>query len=68
MEPYPDDEPYIYDLVIKGLPLKEIAYIHNLSYENAWAILLDEMNVDLDDMYDVDKNIASYERILTQLN
>ena len=64
----PGDEPYIYDLVVKGLPLKEIAHIHNMSYENAWEQLLDEMNISLDNMYDIEKNMESYERILTQLN
>jgi len=68
MELSPGDEPYIYDLVVKGIPLKEIAHIHNMSYENAWERLLNEMNINLDNMYDIDQDMASYEQILIQLN
>ena len=70
-----NNKKYVYDLVVKGIPLKEIADIHNVSYDEAWGAFID--SIGFNSMYNIhdelvdskgEYDIEIYEKILTQLN
>ncbi len=66
---------YVFDLVTKGIPLQEIADIHNVTYDEAWSAFIESIKFNSmymvhDDLVDSDGEytIEVYERILTNLN
>jgi len=69
-----DNKEYVYNLVVKGIPLKEIASIHNVTYHEAWYAFVEGIGLDsyvhVPDSLLSNKtsNIELYETILMQLN
>ena len=69
-----NDKDYVYDLVVKGIPLKEIASIHNVTYQEAWSAFVDGIGfasyIDIPDGLVTDQgyDLELYETILMHLN
>ncbi len=70
-----DNKKYVYNLIVKGIPLDEIADIHDITYDEAWSAFID--SIGFSSMYNIhdelieskgEYDIEIYERILTQLN
>ncbi len=70
-----NNKDYVYNLVIKGIPLTKIADIHNISYDEAWSSFIDSIR--FNSMYNITDDLVNssgeysvdvYEKILTYLN